>query len=229
MPSDSLVPDSFDEYKEFIEQFEQCTLPKERWVHGAHLLVALWYVFHENKTAMLPDPDREPGIGSDAGHGAATATSALTPEVSSADELMEASAWCGVQKSNGGEESPARRSLRSAYTHDALIAVRDGIIRYNVSQGVLNTEDAGYHETVTVFWVHMVRAFLSKQPEGRELSCIAAALISEFSFRKNFFREYYSFDLMKSREARRRWVSPDIRRLPELPPPTIPNRSMNHA
>lgn len=143
----SILPETLEEYAEFITQFSECTLPKSQWKHGAHLLVALWYV--------------------------------------------------------------------SEYGDDALPFVRLGILKYNESTGVRNTETEGYHETVTAFWVRMVQAFLQRKGETKLLRHeLAADLIAEYSFRKNLFREYYSFDLMTSKEARQRWVSPDLRRLP---------------
>ena len=29
-----------------VRAFEDCTLPRERWTHAAHLVVGLWYVVH---------------------------------------------------------------------------------------------------------------------------------------------------------------------------------------
>ena len=34
------------EIEAFIQEFEACTLPKVRWTHHAHLVVALWYLTH---------------------------------------------------------------------------------------------------------------------------------------------------------------------------------------
>lgn len=142
----SVLPETEEGYAEFVRQFRECTLPKSRWQHAAHLLIALWY----------------------------------------ADE----------------------------YKEDALPMVRLAILKYNESTGGRNTETEGYHETVTVFWMRMVQVFLRDKRNERPLHEVAADLIAEYSFRKNLFREYYSFDLTKSTEARQRWVSPDLRRLP---------------
>ena len=41
------------------------------------------------------------------------------------------------------------------------------------------------------------------------------ALVDEFGSRRDLFREYYSFDVVKSREARAGWVEPDLKALPQ--------------
>jgi hypothetical protein len=146
MDESSILPDSEEEYRDFIQQFKDCSLPKSRWKHGAHLLVALWYV--------------------------------------------------------------------AEHDEEALPLVRLGILKYNESTGVRNTETDGYHETVTVFWVRIVKAFLREEDNNRPRHELAADLIAAYLFRKNFYREHYSFDLMTSKEARLRWVSPDLRPLP---------------
>jgi hypothetical protein len=36
-----------EQAKELVRQFEACTLPKERWTHEAHFVMALWYCSHQ--------------------------------------------------------------------------------------------------------------------------------------------------------------------------------------
>ncbi len=35
------------EANELIRQFENCNLPKEKWTHEAHFVMALWYCCHQ--------------------------------------------------------------------------------------------------------------------------------------------------------------------------------------
>ena len=42
--------------------------------------------------------------------------------------------------------------------------MRDGVRRYNVATGGKNTEDSGYHETLTCFWIAVAAAFLAALP-----------------------------------------------------------------
>jgi hypothetical protein len=47
------LPCSELEINEFIAAFEGCTLPKERWTHGAHLLTGACYVHELGRDAAL--------------------------------------------------------------------------------------------------------------------------------------------------------------------------------
>lgn len=37
---------TLDEIKNLVKAFEDCTLPRKKWTHHAHLTVALWYLTH---------------------------------------------------------------------------------------------------------------------------------------------------------------------------------------
>src|SRR5437762_1230175 len=47
---------------------------------------------------------------------------------------------------------------------EALGRMRDGVRRYNEAVGGQNTEDSGYHETLTRFWMAVAAAFLADLP-----------------------------------------------------------------
>src|ERR1051325_471532 len=44
---------SLQEIEEFIAHFEDCSLPKERWTHHAHLTAGLWYVSQRSPQEAL--------------------------------------------------------------------------------------------------------------------------------------------------------------------------------
>lgn len=90
---------------------------------------------------------------------------------------------------------------------DAEARMRSAIRSFNVAQGGKNTDDAGYHETLTLFWLGLVRANL-KADLGR-LEAVRE-IVALFAPRRDLFRGYYSFDVVKSKEARLRWVCPDL-------------------
>ncbi len=46
-------------------------------------------------------------------------------------------------------------------------------------------------------------------PEFEKVSAAA----NEFALRRDIFKSYWSFDVVKSIEARREWVPPDLRNL----------------
>jgi len=74
----------------------------------------------------------------------------------------------------------------------------------------ITTPERGYHETLTVFWTRILEAFC------REHAGLARFELLNLAIEKlpsALFREYYGFDLVRSREARQVWIAPDLRPL----------------
>jgi hypothetical protein len=92
---------------------------------------------------------------------------------------------------------------------DPLGALRVDIRRYNVSQGGENTEDRGYHETITRFWVEIVRDYAAGLPPGLSRTEVTNRVVEAFATQRDLFREYYDFDVLASREARANWIPPN--------------------
>ena len=93
----------------------------------------------------------------------------------------------------------------------ALCKLRSGIITYNVAVGTANTTESGYHETLTLFWVEVLEAFL-KSVEDTE-KCVEACceiLMDSPYADKQLPLKYYSKDCLMSVKARSRWVEPDL-------------------
>ena len=98
---------------------------------------------------------------------------------------------------------------------EALERVRQGIIAYNEAVGTPNTDDSGYHETLTVFWMRLARSFLQRnQPSSLENAC-TAFLESEDALKTSPFT-YYSRELLFSKHARKEWVEGDLQEVPEV-------------
>jgi len=95
----------------------------------------------------------------------------------------------------------------------AVSRVRDGIRRYNEAHGVANTRERGYHETLTIFWMRHVSAFLARDyNEARPLVALANELIACSD--RDLPLEHYTRELLFSWEARAGWVEPDLKPLP---------------
>ena len=92
---------------------------------------------------------------------------------------------------------------------EATERIREGIRRYNERQGNVNTADSGYHETLTIFWIQTIRAWLAGEPSGRTRLAVIRSLAEKFGPRRDFYKDYYSFDVVRSREARAQWIAPD--------------------
>ena len=86
-------------------------------------------------------------------------------------------------------------AIAAATIHNGRDAeqVRDRILAYNKTQGIVSMPDYGYHETVTRFWVERIR-------ESVEWDAARAAFAA-FAHRGRLFDSYYTIDIAVSREA----------------------------
>ena len=95
---------------------------------------------------------------------------------------------------------------------EAVRRVRRGIRRYNAAHGVESTPTGGYHETLTIFWLRRVRAFLeAERNEARALVHLANELAATAD--KSLPLSYYTRERLFSPEARAGWVEPDLKPL----------------
>lgn len=90
--------------------------------------------------------------------------------------------------------------------------VRTGIKRFNAANGVEQTPDGGYHETITCFYLWVVARHLRDALPGTSLADLASTLVAAWGD-KNRPLEYYSRDRLFSWEARTGWVEPDLKAL----------------
>jgi len=113
----------------------------------------------------------------------------------------------------------------SSWTHAAHVAVaayyafdhaaeatfqkmRSGIRHYNTCVGTANTEDSGYHETLTRFWAATVGDYVRSGDSPSRLEAVRGA-VQQFGSNRDYFRQYYSWDVVRDRRARREWIPPD--------------------
>ena len=95
---------------------------------------------------------------------------------------------------------------------EATIYIRDRIQQYNLAQGINTTKDSGYHETITLFWIQMIRCYLSVATAKDSLVDIANGLLHSCG-NPRLPLEYYSRKRLMSWDARRGWVEPDLKPL----------------
>jgi hypothetical protein len=95
---------------------------------------------------------------------------------------------------------------------DALEKLRVRIKRYNVSCGIENTENMGYHETITQFYLLLIKRFLAQIDTSQSIDILADKLIELYGDNR-FLYEYYSRDCLFSKLARQEWVEPDLKTL----------------
>ncbi len=77
--------------------------------------------------------------------------------------------------------------------------MRDGIYWLNDSHGTPNTENSGYHETLTCFWMTTVKEFLDQRRDNESLSVLANDLIASCDDSKLPLK-FYSRELLFSKK-----------------------------
>ncbi len=134
------------------------------------------------------------------------------------EQIAQAFRNCTLPKQAWSHEAHLRVGLWYLLHYsptEAMCRLRDGICQYNTVCGVANTDTSGYHETITQFYVMLIRYFLQDQNISQQMDQIATKLLKAYGDRDLIF-DYYSKDRLTSKEARSRWVEPDL-----LPMPTV--------
>ncbi|HEV2913406.1 MAG TPA: hypothetical protein VGX92_09000 [Pyrinomonadaceae bacterium] len=98
---------------------------------------------------------------------------------------------------------------------EAVRRTRENIKRYNEAGGILTTRERGYHETITLFWLRMVRLYL--ETASRECSLVALfnGMVDRYGD-KSLPLKFYTRERLMSGEARARWIEPDLKSLDEV-------------
>ena len=92
---------------------------------------------------------------------------------------------------------------------EALARLREGIGRYVAAHDI---NPSLYHETITVFWMRRVRAYLTRAETDARLAALVNGLAAE-SGSSRLIYDYYSKELIDSERARGAWVEPDLKPL----------------
>jgi hypothetical protein len=94
----------------------------------------------------------------------------------------------------------------------ALDRVRDGIRCYNASQG-----SDGYHETITVAFVRLIRSRMATREAGEDFDGFRSRNPELFDRRPPILERHYDPATLASAVARREFVEPDREPLPWRP------------
>ena len=86
--------------------------------------------------------------------------------------------------------------------------MKAGLLNYNRNVGIRDTEDSGYHETLTRFWTNLVSGFVRAGQFSSRLEAVRGA-VKAFGSERDHYRWYYSFDVKGDRRSRREFVAPD--------------------
>lgn len=69
-----------------------------------------------------------------------------------------------------------------------------------------------YNETITLFWIKLIRSFLDRTDRARSVAGIANEMIEAYGNSQLIF-DYYSKEALFSEEARKMWIEPDVKPL----------------
>lgn len=94
---------------------------------------------------------------------------------------------------------------------EALRRMRAGIPLYNLAVGTQNTEDSGYHETLTCFWAEIIGDFITAGHFRTPFDAVEATL-ARYGQERKLHTSFYSFDVVADRRARREWIRPDLKK-----------------
>ncbi len=99
--------------------------------------------------------------------------------------------------------------LRNRSEEAALAKMREGLLHFLTFHGVNKQK---YNETITLFWLKLVKASLAGS--DAELPWLAAVnRVIGLLGNSGLILEYYSEELLHSPEAKRAWVTPDLKPL----------------
>jgi hypothetical protein len=102
--------------------------------------------------------------------------------------------------------------VKSLGSEQALKVLRERIRSYNESVGTINSDESGYHETITCVYIKLIDYFLNTVDPSLSADDCSKLLISRFGER-NFLLKFYSHERLFSVLARRSWVDPDLQPL----------------
>jgi len=101
---------------------------------------------------------------------------------------------------------------------EALQHMRAGLRRYNAAHAN-EPMRVGYHETITRFWMWVVRQHVRHTPLEGSLAELANGLVAACTDR-DLPLKYYSRERLMSDAARAAWLEPDLTTLAETQRPT---------
>lgn len=131
------------------------------------------------------------------------------------DELRRAFEEGTVSKDDWDHRAHLRMAhlyLRDGSLEEALPRLREGLRALLERFGIEDGPTRGYHETITVAWLRLVRAAMWDAPESS-----FDALLEDHAYlrEKRLLRLFYSRERLMSAEAKRAFVDGDRLRLPE--------------
>lgn len=125
------------------------------------------------------------------------------------ERTLPKSAW-----THGGHFAAALWMMRERPELDPPRDIPPLIRAYNEATGVPNTDQEGYHETITQASLRAAAAFLAGRRAGEPLYESCNALMASPLGKPDWLLSYWSRGRLFSVEARRGWLEPNLAPLP---------------
>lgn len=94
----------------------------------------------------------------------------------------------------------------------SLKLVKSYIRNYNAFVGIQNNDKGRYHESITRFWLWVAYKFL-KDTQFESISRICNDFKNSSIGKRDYPFKYYTYNHLFSKEARNKWVEPDIKKI----------------
>jgi len=92
----------------------------------------------------------------------------------------------------------------------ALQRLRRGIRVLNENQGTQNSENTGYHETITAAYVQLIEQFQLRFPPAAPILEVVHSLLGSQLADKAVLLRFWTRERLMSPAARASWVPPDL-------------------
>lgn len=90
----------------------------------------------------------------------------------------------------------------------AMARARKNITAHNSAVGTINSDSSGYHESITRFWLEIIKREL-RTGHFNSIEEAVHHFLNSSSADKDLPIDYYSKEVLFTPEARKNWVSPD--------------------
>jgi hypothetical protein len=132
--------------------------------------------------------------------------------IADAEELVSKFLNCTLPKYDWTHEAHLVVGLYMVthHTDQALIKMREALLKYNVSIGGVNSDTAGYHETLTIFWLERI-AKICTANDGTlmwDQETLDYMLFHRDLTNRNVWLNYYPETIIQSLEARKQYMPP---------------------
>ena len=132
------------------------------------------------------------------------------------ESLVSAFESCLLPREDWTHRAHLTVALWYLLRHDIGVAtklIREGIKRFNEAKGIITTKTSGYHETITLFYIHIVNKHLQHESGADNSIVLLMNSLMQRYGEKSLPLEYYSKERLMSWEARSGWLEPDLKPL----------------